>query len=53
MNEICPNPGSTEEIIREEDLNIDWTDDKSVEGADNKRARVRSDDKGVAHLFKS
>lgn len=40
MDEIHPNPGPTEEIIKEEDLKIDLIDDESVEGADNERAEL-------------
>lgn len=54
MDEAHPNP--IKEIIRKEDLNINWIDkevDESVKDADNNRVRFRSDDKEVEHMFGS
>lgn len=53
MEETCPNLGLAEEIIREEDLDVDWIDKENVEGNDNDRAKIRSDDDEVRHLFGS
>lgn len=56
MSKACLNSGPTKENIREEDLNIDWTDkekDEDVEDIGDSGARVQSDDKGVGHMFGS
>lgn len=53
MEDVHLDFSLAEEIIREEDLNIGWTDKKSVEEADDDRDRVRSDDGGVGHMFGS
>lgn len=53
MDEAQPNPGPIDEVLRKEDLNIDWNEKESVEDANRDRARVRSDDEGVGHMFGS
>lgn len=53
MEETCPNSSPAKEIIKEEDLNIGWTNKKNVKGADDEKARVKNDEGGVRHLFGS
>lgn len=44
MNEIRPSSGTVEGIIRDEDLNIDWIDDDSVDGVDDNKVEVHNDE---------
>lgn len=45
IEDTCPNnPNQVEEKIKEVNLNIDWTDEESIEGVDDDRARAKSDD---------
>lgn len=53
MDEAHHNPGLAEEVIGEKDLNIDWINEESVEGGDEDKAKVRSDDEVVGHMFGS
>lgn len=53
MEDTHHNPGPIEEIIKEEDLNIDWTNEENVERANDERVRARSDENGVGHMFGS
>lgn len=53
MEDTRCNPSLTEEIIRTEDLNIDWSDKEGVGGADDERAKVKSDEEVVGHMFGS
>lgn len=53
IEDAHPNPALKKVIIREKDLNIDWTDNKSMEGANDEREKVKNDDKGVRCMFGS
>lgn len=41
MEDTYLNPSLTEELIKEKDLNIEWTNKEGVEGANDNIARLR------------